>query len=294
MARNNQRGRRNNNPEGRNQYSSGWMDTARERPIAAAATAAAAVGAGVFLWSRRNQISDQLSNLSDQISDWTENMRSGSEQGRVRDCRHGTELQSSTAQRPAATSSRTSRSTGSRTTSTGSGNRSTRGMSETGGGNASLGAHSGTTAAAPARQDFVTPNRKGAPRGAPFSLLLPAALLAAVLLLEPGLQRREIFEHRLGRHLAAAGERLKRIRPRLRGAHRQHLRSAAARLPCCRRSCSGEAGPSSRTCRRPPCRTGTAGSARGSSARRACSPGCGTWRPGRSPASERGTGGVMP
>ena len=80
MARNTQRGRRNNNPEGRNQYSSGWIDTARDRPIAAAATAAAAVGAGVFLWSKRNQISEQLSNLSDQISDWTETMRS-SDQG---------------------------------------------------------------------------------------------------------------------------------------------------------------------------------------------------------------------
>jgi len=63
---------RNNNPEGYNQYNSGWMDTARERPFAAAATAAAAVGAGVFLWSRRNQISDQIANLSDQISDWRE------------------------------------------------------------------------------------------------------------------------------------------------------------------------------------------------------------------------------
>ena len=80
MARNTQRGRRNNNPEGRNQYSSGWIDTARDRPVAAAATAAAAVGAGVFLWSKRNQISEQLSNLSDQISDWTETMRS-SDQG---------------------------------------------------------------------------------------------------------------------------------------------------------------------------------------------------------------------
>ena len=79
MARNNQRGRRNNNPEGRNQYSSSWMDSARDRPMAAAATAAAAVGAGVFLWSKRNQISEQLSNLSDQISEWTETMRSNSQ-----------------------------------------------------------------------------------------------------------------------------------------------------------------------------------------------------------------------
>ena len=68
---------RNNNPEGRNQYSGGMVDMARERPMATALGAAAAVGAGVFLWSRRNQISDQLSNLSEQITDWADNMRSG-------------------------------------------------------------------------------------------------------------------------------------------------------------------------------------------------------------------------
>ena len=84
MARNNtssnngnQRGRNNNNAEGKNQYSAGWMDTAKDRPVAAAAAAAAAVGAGVFLWSRRNQISDQISSLSDQITDWSQNMMSG-------------------------------------------------------------------------------------------------------------------------------------------------------------------------------------------------------------------------
>ncbi|HEX2804457.1 MAG TPA: hypothetical protein VHN55_10840 [Sphingomicrobium sp.] len=76
MARTNQRGRQNNNPTGRNQYSSDWMDTVRDRPMASAAAAAAAVGAGVFLWSKRNQISDQVSRLSDQISDWTMNMES--------------------------------------------------------------------------------------------------------------------------------------------------------------------------------------------------------------------------
>ncbi|HET9810627.1 MAG TPA: hypothetical protein VFP53_02890 [Sphingomicrobium sp.] len=79
MPRNSQRGSNNNNPSGRNQYSSnGWVDSARERPMATAAAAAAAVGAGVFLWSKRNQISDQISNLSGQISDWAEDMRSGS------------------------------------------------------------------------------------------------------------------------------------------------------------------------------------------------------------------------
>ena len=72
MARNNQRGGRNNNPSGRNQYSSDWMDSVRERPMASAAAAAAAVGAGVFLWSKRNRISDQIGRLSDQISDWSE------------------------------------------------------------------------------------------------------------------------------------------------------------------------------------------------------------------------------
>ena len=72
MARNNQRGGRNNNPSGRNQYSSDWMDTVRDRPMTSAAAAAAAVGAGVFLWSKRNQISEQISRLSDQISDWSE------------------------------------------------------------------------------------------------------------------------------------------------------------------------------------------------------------------------------
>ena len=77
MARNNQRGSKNNNPEGRNQYSSGWMDTAKDRPVAAAAAAAAAVGAGVFLWSRRNQITDQISNLSEQFSDWTSSQQYG-------------------------------------------------------------------------------------------------------------------------------------------------------------------------------------------------------------------------
>ena len=81
MATNNRGGNRsrsrNNNPEGRNQYS-GWTETAKDRPFATAAAAAAAVGAGVFLWSRRNQITDQLSNLNDQISEWREGMSSGS------------------------------------------------------------------------------------------------------------------------------------------------------------------------------------------------------------------------
>jgi hypothetical protein len=67
---------RNNNPSGRNQYSSGVLDLARDRPVAAAAVAAGAAAAGLFLWSKRAQISEQLSSLSEQIGDWTDNMMS--------------------------------------------------------------------------------------------------------------------------------------------------------------------------------------------------------------------------
>ena len=78
MATNNRGGNgrpsgRNNNPEGRNQYS-GMMSTARDNPLATAAAIGGAVAAGVFLWSRRNQISDQIANLADQISEWREGM----------------------------------------------------------------------------------------------------------------------------------------------------------------------------------------------------------------------------
>ena len=67
--------RKNNNPEGRNQYS-GLMGSARENPMAAAAAVGGAVAAGVFLWSRRNQISDQIGSLADQISEWRDGMSS--------------------------------------------------------------------------------------------------------------------------------------------------------------------------------------------------------------------------
>lgn len=136
MARNSNRGR-NNNPSGRNQYSNDWMSTVKERPIAAAAVAAASVGAGVFLWSKRNALSEQMSNLSSQISDWTESMRSSSEDEEF-------EMADSSPSGAAtgSTSSRTSRSTGSRPTATRGSSK--RGMSETGGGNSSLGAHTGS------------------------------------------------------------------------------------------------------------------------------------------------------
>ena len=112
MPRSNQGGR-NNNPSGRNQYSDwGVMELARERPFAAAAAAAGAAAAGLFLWSKRAQISNQLSSLSDQIGEW--NSGSGDQFGGTDDTAGLT-----------TTSSRT------------------RGMSETGGGNASLGRRSG-------------------------------------------------------------------------------------------------------------------------------------------------------
>ena len=108
MARNN-RGGRNNNPSGRNQYSWGVMEMARERPVTAAAVAAGTAAAGLFLWSKRAAISEQLSGLSDQIGEWTESMRSD----------------------------------GSGMSDADTATRSQRGMSETGGGNASLGRSSG-------------------------------------------------------------------------------------------------------------------------------------------------------
>jgi len=80
MPSNNSRGGRNNNPTGRNQHSDwGVMEMARERPFAAAAAAAGAAAAGLFLWSKRSQISNQLSNLSDQIDEWTQNMGSSND-----------------------------------------------------------------------------------------------------------------------------------------------------------------------------------------------------------------------
>jgi hypothetical protein len=70
MAKSNRgRGGRNNHPEGRNQYS-GVIGTARANPVSTAAAVGGAVAAGVFLWARRNQISDQIGNLADQVGGW--------------------------------------------------------------------------------------------------------------------------------------------------------------------------------------------------------------------------------
>jgi len=75
MAKSNSRGGRNNNPSGRNQYSDwGVMEMARERPFTAAATAVGAAAAGLFLWSKRAQISEQMNSLSEQFGEWRDNM----------------------------------------------------------------------------------------------------------------------------------------------------------------------------------------------------------------------------
>ena len=66
----------NNNPDGRNQYS-GLMNTARGNPLVTATAVGGAVATGVFLWSRRKQISDQLENLADQIGEWRGSPASG-------------------------------------------------------------------------------------------------------------------------------------------------------------------------------------------------------------------------
>lgn len=98
MPRSNGRGGRNNNPSGRNQYSDwGVMDMVRERPVAAAAAAAGAAAAGLFLWSKRTQITNQLSSLSDQIGEWKANMGSGDDAGETTTAQSG--LRGSTSSR---------------------------------------------------------------------------------------------------------------------------------------------------------------------------------------------------
>lgn len=77
MARGSQRGRNNNNPEGRNQYSGGLMERVRNHPIASAAAAGGAVAAGMFLWSKRDRIGDQVSTMSDKVGEWNSNRKSG-------------------------------------------------------------------------------------------------------------------------------------------------------------------------------------------------------------------------
>jgi hypothetical protein len=76
-----QTGSKNNNPRGRNQTSSRSRssDDSVTRPLAAAIGAAAAVGGAMFLWSRRNEISEQISDLSEQLNQARQSGRWSSE-----------------------------------------------------------------------------------------------------------------------------------------------------------------------------------------------------------------------
>src|SRR4030095_11293240 len=106
----------------------GVMEMVRERPIAAAAAAASAAAAGLFLWSKRTQISDQLNHLFAPFADWRE--------------RSGSDFDDTAGLTNTSSSSR-------------------RGMSETGGGNASLGRSSGGAGA------HGRPRRRGGGSSAP-------------------------------------------------------------------------------------------------------------------------------
>jgi hypothetical protein len=114
---------------------SGWADTAKDRPMATAAAAAGAVAAGVFLWSKRNQITDQISRLSDQVADWAEDMRSGNSRRELAMTEGPNE--SGAIESSRSTGSRAGRSTGTR--SRGTTARSTGGQSRTAGQNMTAG-----------------------------------------------------------------------------------------------------------------------------------------------------------
>lgn len=89
MAKTNQRGRNNNNPHGHNQYTNEWIEGAKDHPVATAAAVAGAVGAGLYLWSKRDKVGNQVSRISQtanemssratkKASGWIDQMRSGS------------------------------------------------------------------------------------------------------------------------------------------------------------------------------------------------------------------------
>src|SRR4051812_28919792 len=67
-------------------------------------------------------------------------------------------------------------------------------------------------------------------RGSRRLVTSPATLLPLVLLLQPGLQRLEVFEQGAAIHLALARHRLERIRPWLARAHREHLPQLLSRF----------------------------------------------------------------
>ena len=110
---------------------------------------------------------------------------------------------------------------------------------------------------------------------------LPADLLPLDLFVEPRLQRREVVDDRRRVHLARSGQRLERVRPRLRRAHLQHRVEPRARLPCSRRSSSDGAASCSRRSSTARDGTGTGGCARGNSACTSSWPARDTSRPDR-------------
>ena len=64
--------------------SDGFMDTARERPLASAAVVAGVAAAGAFLWSRRGQIGDAFSDGMDRLNELkAERMGSGRSQEEI-------------------------------------------------------------------------------------------------------------------------------------------------------------------------------------------------------------------
>lgn len=138
MARSNSQrrnvGSRSSRAGGREDWSVGVMDIARERPVAAATVAISAAAAGLFLWSKRSQISSQLSSLSDQIGKWTESAGNA-----IGDDTAGFAMSGST----------NSRSNGGRVRSTG------RRMRETGAGATSVGT---TNKTSPGSRDPTSPS----------------------------------------------------------------------------------------------------------------------------------------
>ena len=107
-----------------------WTETAKDNPVKAAAAAA-----GVFLWSKRNQISNQISRLSDQVTDWADEMRSGSSSRELAMTEGPNE--SSAIESSRATGSRSGRSSPSR--SSGTTSRATGGQSRSAGQNMNAG-----------------------------------------------------------------------------------------------------------------------------------------------------------
>ena len=78
----------------------GVLEMAREKPIAAAATAVGAAAAGLFLWSRRTQINEQLSDLTEKFGQWTESMRASGNDGAFKSASDATRPDSAPARGP--------------------------------------------------------------------------------------------------------------------------------------------------------------------------------------------------